>query len=209
MKIGLILSCLALVITACSSNYANTITFTPLFQDEEITVPGVSKSCSDKEKAEKIIRDFYTTDQLNGFDRGFVSENEDCFNDVLLLGYVDDNSQASQEEKEASAKEWIPSDYDISRQGLTVIEGFAQKFIKSGFKCAQDSEGCWGISVIARDGCQFGIYADMFFSDSAGNQKPEVREESTKAAPMQKMTLVFNTYDPSDQTARIWRVGCA
>ncbi len=192
------------------SKYAgpNSITFTPLLQNQQITVPGVSKGCKSEDEATEIIMNFYSTDFLNGFDSRWVLDHPECFNDVILQDYAYQSGPEAQSKKESEAKEWVPEGYNISFQGTQVIEGFAQKFLKSGFKCADGADGCWGISVIARDGCPYGVFADVFYSDSEGNQKPEVREESTKASPMQKMTLVFNSFDSSDQSARIWRVGC-
>jgi hypothetical protein len=39
----------------------------------------------------------------------------------------------AQKQKAVDAEEWVPDGYDISYQGTQVIEGFAQKFLKSGF----------------------------------------------------------------------------
>lgn len=196
------------VFTLSKNSEPTSITFTPLLENQEITVPGVSKGCKSKDEATQIIKNFYSTDFLNGIDSRWVLDHPECFNDVILQDYAYENGPEGQSKKESEAKEWIPEGYNISFQGTQVIEGFAQKFLKSGFKCAVGADGCWGISVIARDGCPYGVFADVFYSDSGGNQKPEVREKSTKASPMQKMTLVFNSYDTSDQSARIWRVGC-
>jgi hypothetical protein len=196
------------VFTFSKNSEPSSITFTPLLQNEQITVPGVSKGCKSKDKATEIIINFYSTDFLNGIDSRWVLDHPECFNDVVLQDYAYESGPEAQSKKEFEAKEWVPEGYDISFQGTQVIEGFAQKFLKSGFKCADGADGCWGVSVIASDGCPYGVFADVFYSDSEGNQKPEVREKSTKASPMQKMTLVFNSFDSSEQSARIWRVGC-
>jgi hypothetical protein len=199
-----------LLITACSSG-SSEITFTPLFQCEEITVPGVQKECKSeyRERAEQIIKDFYTNGELAPFDGNWVlgGETRNCFNDSILTDYAYENSPEAQALKEKEAKEWVPDGYNISYQGTQVIDGFAQKFLKSGYQCASGSEGCFGVSVIARDGCPSGIYAYMFYTDSSG-QLPEVMETTGRAQAMQKMTLVFNFYDSDVKSGRIWKVGC-
>ena len=200
-----------LLVTGCSSG-SSEITFTPIFQSEEITVPGVQKECKSeyRERAEEIIKNFYTNDTLGGFDGNWVlgEETRNCFNDSVLANYAYENSPEAQDLKEEEAKEWVPDGYDISFQGTQVIEGFAQKFLKSGFQCASGSEGCWGVSVIAKEGCPNGIFGYMFYTDSSGDQLPEVMETTGRAQAMQKMTLVFNIYNTGVKSGRIWKVGC-
>jgi hypothetical protein len=197
------------LLTGCSSG-SSELTFTPMFQDQEITVPGVTSECGNdnKERAEQIIRNFYTNDDLGPFDGQFILNAPECFNDALLFDYASEQSPEAQEQKEAEAKEWVPDGYDVSYQGTQVIEGFADKFLDSGYQCASGSRGCFGVSVISRDGCPSGIFGYMFYTDSSGNQLPEVMETTGRAQAMQPMTLVFNVYDNDIKNGRIWKVGC-
>lgn len=196
-----------LLLTGCSSG-SSELTFTPLFQDQEITVPGVTSECENKERAEEIIRNFYTNDDLVPVEGRFILDAPECFNDALLFDYAYEQSPEAQEQKEAEAKEWVPDGYNVSYQGTQVIEGFANKFLDSGYQCASGSTGCFGVSVISRDGCPSGIFGYMFYTDSSGNQLPEVMETTGRAQAMQPMTLVFNVYDNDIENGRIWKVGC-
>ena len=199
-----------LLVTGCSSG-SSEITFTPMFQEEEITVPGVQKECKSeyRERAEEIIKLFYTNNPLGPYDHNWIlsGPSQNCFNDAILADYAYENSPEAQKQKAMDAEEWVPDGYDISYQGTQVIEGFAQKFLKSGYSCASGSEGCFGVSVIAKEGCPSGIYGYMFYEDSSG-QLPEVMETTGSAQAMQKMTLVFNVYNTGVKSGRIWKVGC-
>ena len=95
------------LLTGCSSG-SSELTFTPMFQDQEITVPGVTSECEDKERAEEIIRNFYTNDDLGPWDGQFIQNAPECFNDALLFDYASEQSPEAQEQKEAEAKEWVP-----------------------------------------------------------------------------------------------------
>jgi hypothetical protein len=70
-----------------------------MFQDQEITVPGVTSECEDdkKERTEEIIRNFYTNYDLGPFDGKFIENAPECFNDALLFDYASEQSPEAQE----------------------------------------------------------------------------------------------------------------
>jgi len=212
----------AILITGCgnstlseNSSQQSTLTFMPNNGTSVITVPGVTKDCKYRDQAQNLIQDFYTLGKISPWKSFLVVESPDCFNDPILTDWVNQNSPVGQGRKIYEAAQWIPKGYDIAYEGNQVIEGFAQKDLESGFTCESGSESCWAVSVIAKDGCKNGIYVMLWFTDlygnhidSSGSELPEVLQTTDTAKPMQNMTLIFNTFDPSAKSGIIKKIGC-
>ena len=102
-----------LLVTGCSSG-SSEITFTPMFQEEEITVPGVQKECKSeyRERAEEIIKLFYTNNTLGPYDHNWIlsGPSQNCFNDAILADYAYENSP------EAYRKEVKEKIFDVYRE---------------------------------------------------------------------------------------------
>lgn len=89
----------------------------------------------------------------------------------------------------AASVPWYPDGY------VETTPGLAWKWSDGG-SCKFSSWGCWHMNVIAKDGCQSGLYAAINIVDTAGTVVGYTNDSLPGLAPMQKARLEFtNTTD--------------
>jgi len=87
----------------------------------------------------------------------------------------------------------------------------AYKFLRvAQFECQQtDGEGCWGLSIISRDGCPSGATVTLDGLDDFRN-KIETIDGATQGpvAPGERVQVLVNSYAADASTADVSRIVC-
>jgi len=98
---------------------------------------------------------------------------------------------------------WIPTEFN----SWTDDPNVAWRWLKSKeFKCTGDS--CWGMMVIAKNGCDRSLYAEISILDKSEVQIGYTNDTLSQALPMQENKLIFNTYEESAYSARLSKISC-
>ncbi len=98
---------------------------------------------------------------------------------------------------------WIPTEFN----SWTDDPNVAWRWLKDNeYKCTGDS--CWGMMVIAKDGCSRSLYAEISILDKNEVQIGYTNDTASQALPMQKTKLIFNTFEDDAHTARLSKISC-
>ena len=103
----------------------------------------------------------------------------------------------------ADASPWYPSGYHEWSDGIAW-----QWAPNSSFSCTYSTGSCWAVNLIARDGCPTGVYAEVALLDSSDVQIDYTNDSSTNVPPMQKVRLLFDTFNEAASTARLSQIDC-
>jgi hypothetical protein len=98
---------------------------------------------------------------------------------------------------------WIPTEFDSYSDDPNV----GWRWLRTNeFSCTGDS--CWGMMIIAKDGCDRSLYAEISILDKNEVQIGYTNDSVSQALPMQKSKLIFNTYEDEANTARLSKISC-
>jgi hypothetical protein len=98
---------------------------------------------------------------------------------------------------------WIPTEFN----SWTDDPNVAWRWLESKeFNCTGDS--CWGMMVIAKNGCDRSLYAEISILDKSKVQIGYTNDTLSQALPMQENKLIFNTYEESAYSARLSKISC-
>jgi hypothetical protein len=75
------------------------------------------------------------------------------------------------------------------------------------FKCEYD-RSCVGIMVVAKNGCESNLYAEVSLLDSNKVQSGSTNDSVSSALSMEESRLVFNTYEEEADTVRVSKISC-
>jgi hypothetical protein len=99
---------------------------------------------------------------------------------------------------------WIPAEFNIWTDDPNV----AWRWLEDNeYKCTL-GDSCWGMMVIAKDGCNRSLYAEVSILDKNKVQIGYTNDAASQALPMQKTKLIFNTFEDDAHTARLARISC-
>lgn len=101
---------------------------------------------------------------------------------------------------------WWPSDFTPAPSDRTV----AYRWLKAGeFTCRyQTGSACWGMYVIARDGCPGSLYVELSLTDGSGTVVGMANDTAGAVQRGQKAKLVFDTFEEAAMKARLADVSC-
>jgi hypothetical protein len=98
---------------------------------------------------------------------------------------------------------WVPTDFNSWNDDPNV----AWRWLNNKeYECTGDS--CWGMMIIAKNGCKSNLYAELSILDKSDVQVGYTNDSVSSALPMQKSKLVFNSYEDSAHSARISKISC-
>jgi hypothetical protein len=100
---------------------------------------------------------------------------------------------------------WTPPDGFARVDGQPTV---AVRWLEGGFSCIGDDSACWGMEIVARDGCPSGVYVELSVLDSAGAAVGFTNDTLSALSPGQKGKLTFESYDDGAQKARLTQVSC-
>lgn len=76
------------------------------------------------------------------------------------------------------------------------------------FKCTYSSGACWGMEVVARDGCPSSLYVELSLMDATGAAVGYTNAVAGSVSPGQHAKLVFDTLKEGVAKARLTQVSC-
>lgn len=98
---------------------------------------------------------------------------------------------------------WIPTDFN----SWTDDPNIAWRWLSSKeYDCTGNS--CLGMMVIAKNGCKSNLYAEISLVDKSDVQVGYSNDSVSSASPMQKIKLVFNSYEKSATSGRVTKISC-
>lgn len=106
---------------------------------------------------------------------------------------------------DAATKPWYPKGYNEYLLDDTI----AWKWLKtSQFDCDYYYATCWGMSIVAKDGCPTGLYAEIDIKDSSGQKVSYSNDLSNYAGPGEKVKFVFNDFTDGRLTGSLNKINC-
>ncbi len=78
----------------------------------------------------------------------------------------------------------------------------------SEFTCSYSSAYCFGMYVIARNGCPTSIYAEINLLDSSKTNLGFTNDTTSALAPGQKAKLIFDTFTDGVKSANLGKISC-
>ena len=101
---------------------------------------------------------------------------------------------------------WIPIEFNSYSDDPNIGWRWLKK---NEYKCSYgSSSGCWGMMIIAKDGCDRSLYAEISILDKNEVQIGYTNETASQALPMQKTKFVFDTFKDDADTARLAKISC-
>lgn len=98
--------------------------------------------------------------------------------------------------------DWFPSGY------TEIDDGVAMRWMKSNeYECSSISDGCWGIMVVARDGCG-SLYVELALLDSSGVNVGMTNDIASGVSAGGKARMIFEDYGNGASKARVADVSC-
>lgn len=99
---------------------------------------------------------------------------------------------------------WYPkgfSEYD---------SGIAFKFLKYGseYRCSYYGAYCWGIEFISKSSCS-SFYVELSILDSSGANIGYTNDLTSNVNPLQRVKMVFNSYEDGAKSGQIAQVTCS
>ena len=101
---------------------------------------------------------------------------------------------------------WIPAGFSGYPENDNIAWRWATE---SETRCTYSSGACWTALVIAKNECRSGIYAEVAIFDKSGVQIDFANEQTTRVLPNTKVSLTFDTFNESADTARISEISCS
>jgi len=78
---------------------------------------------------------------------------------------------------------------------------------KNQFRC-DPAPQCWGLKVLARDGCAADLTIELSIADAAGGSLGTVLDTAGVVSAGQQATMIFEVFVAGAQKAEITKVSC-
>lgn len=99
---------------------------------------------------------------------------------------------------------WKPTNFEIWLDNPNV----AWRWLKGNeFRCDY-GDSCWGMMIIAKEGCPNSLYAELSILDANDVQISYTNDSLSSTLPMQKSKMIFETYEEDAESARISKISC-
>jgi len=99
---------------------------------------------------------------------------------------------------------WKPTNFEIWLDNPNV----AWRWLKGNeFRCDY-GDACWGMMIIAKEGCPNSLYAELSILDANDVQISYTNDSLSSTLPMQKSKMIFETYEEDAESARISKISC-
>ena len=105
---------------------------------------------------------------------------------------------------EEDLSNWIPSGFNSWSDDPNVSWRWLEN---KEYKCDYD-RACSGIMIIARNGCDRNLYAEVSILDKNDVQIGYTNDTVSSALSMQESKLIFNTYEEYADTFRLSKISC-
>ena len=94
-------------------------------------------------------------------------------------------------------------------KGFTEYKGdIAWKWLEHGeFRCSY-GDHCWGMLVVAKNGCPSSLYAEITILDGSGSNVGYTNDTTSGLSPGQQAKLIFEDFTPGADSARLGEISC-
>ena len=99
---------------------------------------------------------------------------------------------------------WLPTGFNLWTDDSNV----GWRWLKSSEYSCDLGDGCWGMMIIAKEGCSNNLYVEISILDKNEIQIGYSNDTVSSALPMQKSKMIFDSFDDSADTARISKISC-
>jgi len=99
---------------------------------------------------------------------------------------------------------WIPSGFNSWSDDPNVSWRWLEN---KEYKCDYD-RACSGIMIIAKNGCDRNLYAEVSIRDKNGVQIGYTNDTVSSALSMEESKLIFNSYEENADTFRLSKISC-
>ena len=96
-------------------------------------------------------------------------------------------------------------------EGFTEYQGDSQiawRWLDSGEYSCSYGDHCWGMVIIAHDGCPSMVYAEITILDASDSNIGFTNDTTSGLAAGQKAKLVFEDFTPGAKSARLAKISC-
>lgn len=119
---------------------------------------------------------------------------------LFALGVIGRLGKAS-----APAAAWWPAGFSSLSSDPAVA---GRWMTTSEMTCRFSTGGCWGMFVVARDGCANSLYVEVSLMDDNRTVVGSTNDGVGTVAPMQQARLEFDTFDRAATRAKFAKVSC-
>ena len=116
----------------------------------------------------------------------------------------DNSSTSSYPVVEEDLSNWIPTGFNSWSDDPNVSWRWLEN---KEYKCDYD-RACSGIMIIARNGCDRNLYAEVSILDKNNVQIGYTNDTVSSALSMEESKLIFNTYEEYADTFRLSKISC-
>ena len=94
-------------------------------------------------------------------------------------------------------------------KGFTEYKGeIAWRWLEHGeFRCSY-GDHCWGMLVVAKNGCPSSLYAEITILDGSGSNVGYTNDTTSGLSPGQQAKLIFEDFTPGADSARLGEISC-
>lgn len=142
------------------------------------------------EQSSKFLNDSISTCLL-------AETSETLLSDARFL-----DSRMNLMQYKASHLPWYP-------KGFTEYKGdIAWRWLERGeFNCSY-GDHCWGMLVVAKNGCPSSLYAEITILDGSGSNVGYTNDTTSGLSPGQQAKLIFEDFTPGADSARLGEISC-
>lgn len=122
---------------------------------------------------------------------------------VAVLALAGCSAKGSTTTKPATAAPWAPT-------GYTEYGDVAYRWTSSGFACKSYQDNCFGVTVVARDGCPDGVYIELAVLDANGAVVDKANEITAGITNKDVAQAVLSPPGgaPKNAKARVTKLNC-
>ena len=99
---------------------------------------------------------------------------------------------------------WYPKGFDVYSGDSQI----AWRWLDTGEYSCSYGDHCWGMAIIARDGCPSSVYAEITILDSSGTNIGYTNDTTSGLGAGQKAKLVFEDFTAGAKSARLAEISC-
>jgi hypothetical protein len=97
---------------------------------------------------------------------------------------------------------WYPRDFEIYTTEI------AFRWLNRGEFSCSIGDHCWGMLVVAKNGCPSSLYAEITILDSGGSNIGFTNDTTSGLSPGQQAKLIFEDFTPDANSARLSKISC-